>query len=160
MLPHMVSPILMVLRIIGVVIGIWAGFEELYRGNSLEAIRMVSVWTVASVGIISGIGNCFFNKDVAESLGWRTGSNFQKELGFMHFAFALTALIVFFFRVGPQAEVTLLIPYMLYYLQCALLHLWNAIHFRRYTWQTITSTILIFIMIAYISFFIVKSSAL
>lgn len=153
----MVSPIFMVLRIIGVVIGVWAAFEQLYRGHSLEAIRQLTVWTVASLGIISGIGNCFFNKDVAESLGWRTGSNFQKELGFMHFAFAFTALINFFFRAGPQADITLLMPYMIFYLMCALLHLWNAVHFRRYTWQTITTIILIFIMIAYVAFFAVKA---
>ncbi|MCI5051813.1 MAG: hypothetical protein MRY21_01590 [Simkaniaceae bacterium] len=150
-------PIMTGLRVLGVFIGIWLAFETLTLGNPDAALRMATVWTVCSIGLITALGNYFFRKDVAESLGWRSGANYQTEHGFFHFAFFLTALTSYFLKWGPETNTAILMPYMLFFFLCALMHLWNAVRFKRYTWQTLTHAFLTFLLIAYLIFFISKA---
>lgn len=54
--------------------------------------------TLTFSGLISFIGHVFKSDYVAKSIGWETGSPFQKELGFAQFGFGMAGFLCIFFH--------------------------------------------------------------
>lgn len=54
--------------------------------------------TLTLSGLISFIGHVFRSDYVAESIGWKKGSPFQKELGFAELGYALAGILCIFYQ--------------------------------------------------------------
>ncbi len=75
------------------------------RRNTLTKSSIINLYLlyflVAGVGIVGGIGfigHVFFANQIAEMIGWPTGSPFQFEVGFHDGAWALLGFLCIFIR--------------------------------------------------------------
>lgn len=61
-----------------------------------ERLENAARWWFAAVGVwlfISGLGHVMIPDEIAESIGWPTGSPFQREVGFGDLAWGVVALL-------------------------------------------------------------------
>ncbi len=68
------------------------------RGANVE-LALVNVVGIAGFsGIVGGVMHTFFADEVAQSIGWATGSPFQTEVGFANLAIGVIGYAVFWRR--------------------------------------------------------------
>lgn len=86
--------------------------------------------TLTLSGAVSFIGHVFRSDMVAESIGWKKGSPFQKELGFAEAGFALAGLLCIFYH-GEfwLAAIVMASPL---YLLAGINHIWEVVKKKNY----------------------------
>lgn len=95
--------------------------------------------TLTLSGLISFLGHTFKSDYVAKSIGWETGSPFQKELGFAEAGYALAGFLCIFYREDFWLAVIVLTSPL--YLLAGLNHIWEIAVKKNYaphnTWTII-----------------------
>lgn len=95
--------------------------------------------TLSFSGLISFIGHVFRSDMVAEKIGWRTGSPFQKELGFAELGYTFAGILcVWFQKDFWLAAIAIASPL---YILAGINHIWEMVVKKNYashnTWTII-----------------------
>ncbi|HQC12216.1 MAG TPA: hypothetical protein PKY15_02525, partial [Methanoregulaceae archaeon] len=72
------------------------------RAHGVQALEIFLMWQLAiglGAGLVyGGLGHLIFPDQVAESIGWPTGSPFQREVGMWDLALGIVGLLCLKFR--------------------------------------------------------------
>lgn len=129
------------------IIGIVLGFVTTICNPTINTVSTVChnlllyqmTVTLPLSGLISFVCHVFYSDRVAELIGWKKGSPFQKELGFAEFGYALAGFLCIFYR-GEFWLAAIVIASPLYLL-AGINHIWEMVVKKNYashnTWTII-----------------------
>jgi hypothetical protein len=98
--------------------------------NSLSAVCSNLLFyqmtvTVFLSGLTGFIGHVFKSDKIARSIGWATGSPFQKELGFAELGYALAGFFCIFY--GREFRLAVIVLVSPLYLLAGLIHIYEMV---------------------------------
>ncbi len=146
----MIIKIFEILRILAVAaafyFGYSTGFDHGYHPEA-QLHLMVPVIVVAIAGF-SGIEGLFFGKQAARAKGFEEGSNYQRQSAIALLSYAVVALLIWFYRWGIIAELTILFAFMFFFFFSSINHARDAVVRKNYKWANINRPFLTLLLIA------------
>ena len=126
------------LIILTILVAIIALIKNKIKNESLTSLIIIRTFLlsflVVSVGIGSiwaFIGHAFLSAQVAQSIGWATGSPFQIEVAFANLAIGILGILCYFFR--DNFWLATVIVSSVFLLGAAYVHLINIITYSNYS---------------------------
>lgn len=151
----MIIKIIEGLRIAGTAFGV---FWAYYVGESPEEILNIMVpWIIISIAGTSGIEGLFFGKLAASEKGYEQGSNYQIQSAIALLSYAVLALIVYLFRWGTKAELTIILAFMFFTIFSGVNHARSAIIDKNYRWANLNRPFLAVLLTAVLWYPIIGS---
>lgn len=127
-----------ILLILTILVAITALIKNKIKNEPLTRLIIIRTFLlsflVISVGIGSiwaFIGHAFLSAQVAESIGWATGSPFQLEVAFANLAIGVLGILCYFFR--DNFWVATVIVSSVFLLGAAYVHVINIISYSNYS---------------------------
>jgi len=131
----MVIKILESLRIVGVISGYFIAYFT--TDSPTEILHILTIWMIVSVAGLSGIEGLFFPDQAAKEKGFETGSNYQRQTAFFFLSMALMSVIVFVFKWGVKAEITLSLTFLIFMLFSGINHGWQSVAHKNFKWNNV-----------------------
>jgi len=146
----MKTKILEVLRLLIVSASFFFGYLIGFENNTYDPVAqlhfMVPLLIIAIAGI-SGLEGLFFAREAAESKGFETGSNYQRQSAIALLSYAVIAVIVYFMNWGIKAELTILFTFMFFIIFSGINHGMDAIKRKNYKWQNINRPFIMLLLV-------------
>lgn len=151
--------ILDIVRIVAVGVaffaGYWVGFRDGY--DPLAQLHVMIPIVVVAIAGISGLEGLLFGRQAAEIKGYEVGSNYQKQSAFALLSYAFGALLVWFGKWGPHAELAVLLVFLFFFALSAVNHGMDAVRRKNYRWQNINRPLLFLLLVAGFVYPVVKA---
>jgi hypothetical protein len=119
---HSVNHLLEILRYAGIFAGFWSAFQ--YGNNPVAQLNILAPWAILSLAGLTGLESIFFGKSGAETIGYKSGSEYQVQSGMNNLALAVSALLSTLFGWGVYANVALLVVLMIFFFLSGINHFW------------------------------------
>ncbi len=146
----MKTKILEVLRLVIVsatfFFGYLIGFED-STYNPLAQLHFIVPLLITAIAGISGLEGLFFAREAAESKGFETGSNYQRQSAIALLSYAAIAIIVYFTNWGIKAELTILFTFMFFIIFSGINHGIDAVRRKNYKWQNINRPFIMLLLV-------------
>ena len=145
----MLIKILEILRIAGVSIGMYISYSiGMATSTPPESVlHLISPWVLVSIAGTSAIEGIFFGKQSAAEKGFEQGSNYQKQSAFGLLSYAILSLVVYFGKLGTNAEITILLAFMTFMVLSSSNHAYEAIAKKNYKWANLNRPFLTLLLI-------------
>jgi hypothetical protein len=114
--------------------------------KSQHYLQLYVSWVITSAGFAYGFGHIFMGDKVAKSIGWGTGSEFQKEIGFANLSFAIMAMYLDNASLNIDAYKACAVGYISFLGGCLLVHFQELIKHGNYSFNNIVAAPLFSIM--------------
>lgn len=122
-----ISRFLMIATYLLGAIGYFVGFYALSADGAEEAVKWVCLISVGIVGVVSMVRHSVFHRSDAARMRWDLGrrNNFQLEVGYANFGIGAVAILAVVGDWGTVAQAAVTLVYALYFLQVAVLVLFD-----------------------------------
>ncbi len=149
-----ICQLLEIIRWVGVILGFQ--FALLLAKTPKEQIHILAPWIVVSLAGLTGIESLFLGEAASKSTGYAP-SAYQRQSGLNNLALAITALIVFFFKWGLYAEVSVMSVLLIFLFLSSCNHAWSALKEDNYNIKNLLRPIMTLLLIAFTLPFIIRA---
>lgn len=129
---------ILILIIITILVALTALIRNKIKNRPVNRLIIIKTFLLSFLVICVGfgsiwafIGHAFLPVQVAESIGWATGSPFQTEVAFANLAIGILGILCYFFR--DNFWVATVIASSIFLLGAAYVHLMNIISYSNYS---------------------------
>jgi hypothetical protein len=116
------------------------------KAKTEKYLKLYINWVITGAGFAYGFGHLFMGDKVAKSIGWDSGSPFQKEIGFANLSFAIMALYIDNNNLSIDAYKACALGYLAFLSGCLLVHILEIIKYGNYSFNNIIAAPLFSIM--------------
>lgn len=100
-------------------------------------MKLYVSWVITSAGFAYGFGHLFMSDKVANSIGWETGSLFQKEIGYANLSFAIMASFITHSSLNIDAYKACVAGYISFLGGCLIVHIQEIIKNGNYSFNNL-----------------------
>lgn len=122
------------------------GYAEAY--DPIAQLHFMIPIIIVAIAGISGLEGIFFAKKSAKLKGFEVGSNYQRQSAIALLSYAIIALIIYLFKWGIKAELTILFAFIFFFFFSAINHGVEAVKKKNYKWQNMNRPFITLLLIA------------
>lgn len=139
-----------ILRLLIVSATFFFGYLIGFENNTYDPVAQLHFMVpllIAAIAGLSGLEGLFFAKEAAESKGFETGSNYQRQSAIALLSYAVISVIVYFMNWGIKAELTILFTFLFFIIFSGINHGVDAIKRKNYKWQNINRPFIMLLLV-------------
>ncbi len=153
--------ILEYVRIAGVGLAFYLGYNAGYAGETYDPsaqLHLMIPLTIFFISGLSGLEGLFFGEDAARAKGYEVGSNYQLQSAIALLSYAFIAIGVWALNWGIKAELTIFFTFLFFFFFSAVNHSIQAIRHRNFKFANVNRPFLVLMLMA--GFYLPISEAL
>lgn len=147
----MVIKIFEIVRIAGVGLAFFLGYQIGYTGDEYDPIAQLHLMipiTIFFIAGLSGIEGLLFGDETAKAKGFETGSNYQRQSAIALLSYTVISILIWVLEWGLKAELAVLFCFMFFFFFSAVNHSVQAIVQRNFRFSNVNRPFLVILLIA------------